>query len=58
MSEPTNEEELCACGTPKSEVRIIPETDACLACHELYVMEQTGRGVVLFDEETNRAFIH
>ncbi len=46
------EEEFCECGTPKSEVCLIPGTDACMTCHELYLMEQTGIGVALVDPQT------
>lgn len=52
MTEATNASTstlYCDCGTLLSEVCLIPGTDACLACHELMVMEQTNVGVVLLD---------
>jgi hypothetical protein len=37
----------CKCGNRMDEVCFIPGTDCCFACHELYVMGETGFGVAL-----------
>ena len=51
------DKELCKCGTPKSEICFIPGTEGCMACHELYLMEQTGVGLVRVDAVIGRAFV-
>lgn len=42
--------EYCECGNRMEEVCFFDGTDSCFSCHELFVMEQTGVGVVLADE--------
>ena len=49
--------EYCKCGNEMTEVSFIPGTESCFACHELYLMKETGTGVVLYDPVRRTAYL-